>query len=440
MAAHAREARFPPDYRQTEVRAIMAAVYRLRSVAVFGPAGMGKSNLVRFAAAHPQVHQDYLRERAAQTAFVHVDCTGLLESGELDLLGEMAAQLQRGGLAPAAAPFPAELRAARYALKEQVLAVPAERNLVLLLDNLDEVVQKVSRTFFNYLSSLRNARPLRNVVYLFVTRRPLGPLHELQELFDDPVVVGPLDDRDAHAMLEREAGRLGCIFTPAEMDRLVGCTGGHPGFLKNASELLAGGQLDAGLPDDTWVREMLATERIRFLGEELWADLTPPERGLLLGIETRPESEGHPVAAWLLRCGILRASRGLLRPFCPLFAALVRAKTSPAGPARIAAVFPNRAHIETPAGERWVPLPPRLYALLLALTRTPGRAVAADELIAQVYGSEAAGITDAALAQLAKRLRAALDPSGQQLTGDPTYRSIETVWGVGYRLNTKGDS
>jgi DNA-binding response OmpR family regulator len=101
---------------------------------------------------------------------------------------------------------------------------------------------------------------------------------------------------------------------------------------------------------------------------------------------------------------------------------------------------PNRARIEALAGERSVPLPPRLYGLLLALARAPGQVVTVDELIAQVYGDEAAGVTDAALSQLVKRLRAVLDPNGQQLTGDPTYHSIETVWGVGYRLNSKSDS
>jgi DNA-binding winged helix-turn-helix (wHTH) protein len=437
MALLRREAQFSPDYREAEVRAIMAAIYRLRSVAVVGPAGMGKSNLVRFIAAHPQVHQDHLRERAAQYAFVHVDCTALLENDELDLLGEIAAQLQRSGLAPADAPFPTEQRAARHALQEQVLAVPPERNLVLLLDNLDGVAQMLRRTSFNYLCSLRNARPLRNVVYLFVTRRPLGPLYELQELFDDPVVVGPLGDRDARAMLEREADRLGCTLMSAERDRLIACTGGHPGFLKNASELLASGRLDARLSDDEWAREMLRAEKIQLLGEELWTDLTPAEQALLLRLEAQPVSESTPAASWLLRCGILRENGGSLRIFCPLFATLVRAMAATAGTVRVTAVFPNQAHIETPAGERSVPLPPRLYALLLALTRAPGQVIPADEIIAQVYGSEAAGVTDAALAQLVKRLRAALDPWVQKTAGLPAYTSVETVWSVGYRLNSE---
>jgi len=327
----------------------MSAVYRLRSVAVAGPAGMGKSNMVRFIAAHAQVQQDHLGERAAQTAFVHVDCTGLLESDELELLGEMAAQLQRGGLAPAVSPFPAELRAARSALKEQLLAVPAERNLVLILDNLDEVAQKVGRTFFDYLCSLRNARPLRNVVYLFVTRRPLGPLHELQELFDDPVVVGPLGGDDARAMLEREAVRLGCTFAAAETDRLIACTGGHPGFLKNASEVLAGGRLKAIQPEEAWVQELLAAERIRLLGAELWADLTPPEQSLLRGSRRGPppgttrRPRGCCAAA---SCG----SRAGPVHLCPPLCGVVRGQAAAPGPVRITAELPNRARIETPTG------------------------------------------------------------------------------------------
>jgi DNA-binding winged helix-turn-helix (wHTH) protein len=432
-----REAHFSPDYREAEVRAIMAAVYRLRSVAVVGPAGMGKSNLVRFLAAHPQVHQAHLRDRVDQYAFVHIDCAGLLESAELDLLDAIAAQLQRGGLAPASVPFPDEPRAARRALQNQVLAVPPERNLALLLDNFDEVAQKMGRSSFNYLCSLRNARPLRNMVYLFVSRRPLGPLYELQELFDDPVVVGPLGGRDARAMLEREAVRLGCTLTSTAMDRLIACTGGHPGFLKNASELLAGGRLDTRLSDDEWAREMLQAEKIRLLGEELWADLTPAEQSLLLQFEAQPVSEGTPAAAWLLRCGILRENGGPPRIFCPLFVALVRSKAATPGTVRIIAVFPNRARIEMLPGEHEVRLTPRLFALLLALTRAPGQVIPVDELIAQVYGNEAAGVTDAALAQLVKRLRAALDPWIQKTAGLPNYTSVETVWGVGYRLNSE---
>ena len=102
---------------------------------------------------------------------------------------------------------------------------------------------------------------------------------------------------------------------------------------------------------------------------------------------------------------------------------------------RITAVFPNQARIEMPACEEWIALPPRVFALLRALTEARGQVLLGDELIAQVYGDEASGVTNAALSQLVKRLRGALDSCVQRVTNDPTYTCVETIRDVGCRLN-----
>jgi hypothetical protein len=86
MALTYKEAAFPVDYRQAEMRQIMAALYRLRSIAITGLAGMGKSNVVRFIVSHPQVRARYLKERADDYAFVHVDCAGLARGEEESVL------------------------------------------------------------------------------------------------------------------------------------------------------------------------------------------------------------------------------------------------------------------------------------------------------------------------------------------------------------------
>jgi len=72
--------------------------------------------------------------------------------------------------------------------------------------------------------------------------------------------------------------------------------------------------------------------------------------------------------------------------------------------------------------------------LLQALAGGQGQVVPTDALIDQVYGAEAPGVSDAALSQLAKRLRGLLDPAARRLAGDPQYSTVETIRDVGYRL------
>jgi hypothetical protein len=134
MALIYKEASFPPDYREAQVRQIMGAVYRLRSIAITGLAGMGKSNVVRFIVSHPQVRPRYLKERANDYAFVHVDCAGLANSDEAEVLGAIVAELHRDGMSADNAPLPQASGPIRHILKEHILGVEPNLNLVLVLD------------------------------------------------------------------------------------------------------------------------------------------------------------------------------------------------------------------------------------------------------------------------------------------------------------------
>ena len=101
MAYLYKEASFPADYRAAEVGQVMRALYRLRSIAMLGLAGMGKSNVARFIVSHPQVPARYLRARADSLTFLHVDCAGLARNDEAGLLSELIGQASRAGIMPA---------------------------------------------------------------------------------------------------------------------------------------------------------------------------------------------------------------------------------------------------------------------------------------------------------------------------------------------------
>lgn len=436
MALVYKEAGFPADYREAQVRQIMNAVYRLRSIAITGLAGMGKSNLVRFIVSHPQARARYLKDRADDYAFVHVDCAGLACSDEAALLGEISAQLGRAGMPAGSLSHAAQ--GIRRTLKEQILSLDPGVTLVLALDYFDEAAAGLDKTFFNYLFHLRNIRPGGNLSYIFATRRPMGHLYELQELLDDGCVVGPLGYKDALDSLRRDQARLGAAFDAVQCDRLIACAGGHPGFLKNAAELLSSGQVDTSLSDEELARQMLRSEKVKSLCQELWDDLGPVEQGVLIKAARGAavfESLDGAAAAYLEQCGVLVRKKGGAI-FCPLFETFIRdVKAATSREFRITPVFPNQAGIETPAGEETVTLSPRLFALLMALSDARGQVLSVDETISKVYADEAAGVTNAALSQLVKRLRMALDPHIRRVTNDPTYTCVETVRDVGFRPN-----
>jgi len=443
MALIYKEASFPANYREAEVRQIMRAVYRLRSIAIAGLAGMGKSNVVRFIVSHPQVRPRYLKERADDYVFVHVDCAGLADSNEAEILSEIVAQLRRDGLSAGTAHLPQVSHTIRGVLKEQILSIEPNLNLVLVLDYFDGAAAKLDKAFFNYLFHLRNARPQGNLSFIFATRRPMRHLHELQELLDDGCVIGPLSYKDALDSIRRDESRLGCTVDAAQRDKLIACTSGHPGFLKNASELLGSGEIDTSLPEKEVARQLLRSDKVKNLCEELWNDLAPAEQGILLNAARdipSPRSVDGACVAYLEQSGVLVREEGGqgsldVAIFCPLFETFVRVKSAVSDAVRITAVFPNQARIETPTGEEWVTLPPKLFALLLALTEARGQVLPTDEIISHVYGDEAIGVTNAALSQLVKRLRGTLDPHVRRMTNDLTYTCVETIRDVGYRLN-----
>jgi DNA-binding winged helix-turn-helix (wHTH) protein len=442
MALIYKEASFPADYREAEVRQIMDAVYKLRSIAITGLAGMGKSNVVRFVVSHPQVRPRYLKERANDYAFVHVDCAGLADNDEAEILSEIVAQLCHGGISAGAAHLPEIPHSIRHTLKEQILSIEPNLNLVLVLDYFDGAAAKLDKAFFDYLFHLRNARPQGNLSFIFATRRPMGHLHELQELLDDGCVIGPLGYKDALDSIRRDEARLGCTFDAAQRDKLIACTGGHPGFLKNASELLGSGEIDTSLSEKEIARQLLRSDKVKNLCGELWNDLTPAEQGILLNAARDiplPRSVDGACVAYLEQSGVLVRKKdgqiGLdVAIFCPLFEAFVGVKSAVSDAVRITVVFPNQARIETPTGEEWITLPPKLFALLLTLTEARGEVLPTDEVISHVYGDEAVGVTNAALSQLVKRLRGMLDPPVRRMTNDLAYTCVETIRDIGYRL------
>ena len=84
-------------------------------------------------------------------------------------------------------------------------------------------------------------------------------------------------------------------------------------------------------------------------------------------------------------------------------------------------------HRLTKDGEH-VPLTPKEFKILAALARNPGMVLSREQLVEEAWGREFVGETSS-ITVFIKKLRAKIED-------DPTEpRIIETVWGIGYRLD-----
>lgn len=75
-----------------------------------------------------------------------------------------------------------------------------------------------------------------------------------------------------------------------------------------------------------------------------------------------------------------------------------------------------------------MPLTPKEFKILAALAENPGMVLSREQLVEEAWGREFVGETSS-ITVFIKKLRAKIED-------DPTEpRIIETVWGIGYRLD-----
>jgi len=361
---------YPPDYRQFEVKQILAAVQAGTCLSVLGLSGAGKSNLLGFIAQRIGPIQP-------EIGFVLVDCNRLhgsvpdslfvlirrmVEGVMVSRSGKESVQLVRGD------DFLGELEAT---IKDALIFRP---KICLLFDRFDIVAEGLPPPVFGNLRALRDAFKYQ-LSFVTAARRPLDPGTELAELFfGRQLWLGPLSPSDARWSLVRDAARFGLTLTPEIEDRLLEITWGYPALLRAAVEAWAGG---SELSEAT----LLVHPAIRRRVDEFWADAPDEESIRLSGLA------GHPL---------------LIRP----------------------------ASSGSPAFDT-TRLTAKENLLLAYLSDRPGQVCEKDDLIRAVWPEDQVfliGVRDDSLAQLIRRLRAKIEPDPS------TPRYIQTIPGRGYRF------
>lgn len=422
-----KEAFFPVTYRAPQVNAILDAVARRRSVAVYGLAGMGKSNLFRLLAHHPQVKTHYWKKDAARFQFVHVDCNLGDARTEDGLLRELDWQLERAGLEPARA-FPKNTLP-RHAIRLRLESVSAERVVVILLDPLDDAFAHFENSFWAYLRGLRDLQG--NVVYVLGARRPPPPLRELQELLTEACWVTSLTRQDAFDSLARDAKRLNAQFSQRDSDLLFQLSGGHPGLLKNCAELVGRGVVSLAQPLENIIRVLFACETIQEVCRDLWSDLNPEWKTLQgLALQMPSASTDDGAIEFLRRAGVICQTAKAFEIFSPLLREYIIA-TLP----RVIHVLVrvDSTTVESWQGIRALALGDSAAQLLRAFAEQPEQLLTRAQL-ARILALGDPHYSDEAVMAHVKRLRKILNEALRPLVDDAGFRAIVPARKQGYRL------
>ena len=433
-----KEASFPVTYCQTEVKQILRAIRSQRSIAVVGLAGMGKSNILRFIAAHPRARARYLDRMADDVIIVLLDCN-LIENcaQEAAILQAMAVQLAsvaKGGKSSTSMP-------ARQTLEKALEMLPPAQLPVFIVDRFDLAAATLPSSFYNILRGLRDRRAGR-VSFVLGLRRLPENLYELGDLFVNPCYVGPLNRQDSLDSLRRDERRIGHRFKPIERERVLAISGRHPALRKNVAELAAAGSVSLVEEDRVVIAHLLEIPLIPQICGDLWNDLTTTEQTALwayLSGAPTTDTEVTKVVTSLRQYGLLdETSSRQPALFSPLFEAFVRQQSVTAQKVIVVLEPPLRVRLKGPLGDQWLKLTPVPFKLLECLARSPGGFGEEPSLLKCVYGRDVRGLENRSqtLGMMVHRIREQLDPPLRQLTNDPSYSCMTNLRGA-YQLNSR---
>jgi hypothetical protein len=305
MMTRGASAPYTPTYRAREMSTLAGWIASGVSGSVVGPAGCGRSNLLRVLAEHPAVLQSYLPPGAQPICLAPVDLYDLPSDNLADLYRAIlhAFYWVRERLAPLLAEAATNLYIEHRAIVDPFLTQKAVYELllafqraqvpvVLVMNRFDRFCETSSPQMVNTLRGLRD-RFKETLSYIVGMRQEVAYLPDpailgdMHELFDSYICyVGALAADDSRHMLEgvlRAAPE-----TPGEADiaAMLRLSGGFPSLLKTIAQWwMLTTQRPRSL--DEWLDPLLDHPALRHRLERLWQGLTQEEKLVLSEVHKR---------------------------------------------------------------------------------------------------------------------------------------------------------
>jgi hypothetical protein len=437
----------PLTYRQEIAAPLFDLLRSGESVAVVGPASMGKSRLLQFL-LRPDVQQHYLGEAAASTWLVLADCNRLVEVSEWGLYELLLTSLtedtsgrldaaQRewlNGLRREAITAGNALLARRHVeLAARILCREHGLRLCFIFDEFDEIYRALPAPALANLRALRDADRY-SVCYVLMVRDHPGRLRSrddvegFYELMSRSVIgLRPYTEEDARRVIAQIAARRRRTVTPGQEAAMLALSGGHPGLLVALCDLLSNGH--AAPADGDLAAWALAQPQVVEECRKLWNGLAGDEQ---FALSRLAYGIGAPYTA-----RELLALKGLIRPlgqdavvfFSPIFRQYVLSEGHLSDRELWLDEGTNVAWVE---GRPIADLSRLEFDLLRYLHRRLDQVCTREEIMAALYPAETldpdkAG-TDNRVDTLVRRLRKAIEPAPSH----PRY--LLTLRGHGYKL------
>jgi hypothetical protein len=433
----------PLDYRKEVASRFFGEYVRTgESCFIVGVAGGGMTRLVDFL-VRPDVQAHYLAGMDHPPLLLKVDCNRAAALNDWGLREVMLTTLVEGcsrrpelvGLRPEMAQMRSEvittqnplLALRNLELAASILIEQAHTRIYFVLNAFDDLFHELPDLPLTNLRALRDAHKFRLNMALCMHQLPelLHPERhdKLSARFrQNALMVGHYSAADARQMIEQLVERRGAALAPETVRQIIHLSGGHAGLIQGIFNSLAGGERE---PDETRLAGWLLDQSQAWIEcQRVWDKLSDLEQTGLKGVvkETPLDPEAQRV---LEQKHLVQPAGRQPAVFSPLFALFIRRQDTP-GPIRLS--VDSRAHLICIGARTITDASKLVFKLLEYLYRHKGEACRREEIIEALYGSQAAEVSDEALAGLVRQARLLIEPQ------DGSYQFLLTVRGVGYKL------
>jgi len=414
------ESTFPNDYRHKEIGKILDYLVTGKFCQIVCIPGAGKATVLRLLAHNRNLLKFHLKEREGSIRFLYLNL-------ELtDYRDEQIAKFLLSAL-DEKAPATDDYFVLSKQLTEAVNKLVVQgQTIIFLFDHFDEYQNRIPRSFFQLLRSLKNIAKYKFAA-AFATRRDLAEfvdpeiLKDFYDFFIGNSLYLKIHDQVATNFLFSQIEKVFAKkLSGTDRKTITTLTGGHIKLTK----VLAESVLREGIPLD--VETLLATPIVTATLFEIWLALTAHEQLALLKIAQKKPLPDDTVLTTLDRFNLVDQKLNFTIP-------LLKEFVLSSGPSLVQEKITfNENTKEIIKGPTVLSdlLSPQEYRLLRFLIANQGRIIEREEIVRVVWPDAQVleGISDEAIDQLVYRLR-------KKTEDDPNNpKHTQTVKGQGFRF------
>ncbi|OGD87368.1 hypothetical protein A3F45_04325 [Candidatus Curtissbacteria bacterium RIFCSPHIGHO2_12_FULL_41_17] len=431
------ESTFPNDYRRGEVKQILDYVLTGKFCQIVCIPGAGKATILRLLSHNRNLLKFHLKEKEEAVRFLYLNLEHTNYQEEQIAKFLLVALDEK-------APNTGDYFVLTKKLTEAVNKLVVQgQTIIFLFDHFDEYQNRIPRSFFQLLRSLKSIAKYKFAV-AFATRRDLTELvdgeilKDFYDFFTGNIVYLAIHDEAATNLLFSQIERVFDKKIPQkDKEKIIDISGGHIKLTK----VLAESHLRENISLD--MDTLLKTQIVQATLSEIWLALTAPEQQALRSVAQNKEPMKDTLEN-LIKFDLLkkleqsnlpRRQAGNLTIQQYIFTIpLLKEFVISTVPTLISEKFTfNEKTKEIMRGQNLITdlLSPQEYRLLQFLIENQGRLITRDEIIKAVWPQAlvAEGITDEAIDQLIYRLR-------KKTEDDPNNpKHTITVKGQGFRFN-----